>query len=58
MDGHKCTCGANEPDPVLASLSVASREELVAEVVERVVAGLQPFVDKIEEAVTRALVDA
>lgn len=58
MDGHKCTCGANEPDPVLASLSTTSREELVAEIVEAVTAGLEPFKAKIEEAVAQLLVNA
>jgi len=58
MKDHECTCGANDPDPVLAALTEDSRQVLIDEIVTQVTAGLQPFVDKIEEAVTRLLVDA
>lgn len=51
-----CTCGAHDPDPVLASLVATDREALIKEVADQVVASLQPLSDRIEEAVTRLLV--
>jgi hypothetical protein len=49
---HECTCGANDPDPILAALSDEGMELLADKVAER----FRPDFDRLEAAITQQLV--